>query len=247
MSPTAVDSLLIHRSHLSPRGRTTFPLVRGRMVGLGGLEPPTSSLSAIEGSPLYGPPFFQVAADRKRRSVMRSYCPSLQAGRLRVPPRNRRRGGARCCPGPGCRRRLPGHDQDRPHRLGLAPEAAAAALAEQARGGRLDPECVRVVVEAAGRPSPRVRTAWPPAFPSGRSRSCAWSPVGCRIVRSPSACTSRPVPPSTTCSTSTPRSVPRPGLPRLCSPWGTACSATEPRMGEPTDAPGLASAHPWLA
>ena len=47
---------------------------------------------------------------------------------------------------------------DRP---GLAPEAAAAGLAEEARAGRLDPECVRAVIEAAGQPPPRVRTAWP--------------------------------------------------------------------------------------
>lgn len=51
--------------------------------------------------------------------------------------------------------------QDRPHRPGLAPEAASEALAEEARSGRLDPECVRAVVEAAGQPAPRVRTVWP--------------------------------------------------------------------------------------
>jgi DNA-binding NarL/FixJ family response regulator len=51
--------------------------------------------------------------------------------------------------------------QDRPHRRGLAPEAAAAALAEEARAGRLDRECVRAVIEAAGQPPPKVRTAWP--------------------------------------------------------------------------------------
>jgi HD-GYP domain-containing protein (c-di-GMP phosphodiesterase class II) len=51
--------------------------------------------------------------------------------------------------------------QDRPHRPRLAPEAASAALAQEARSGRLDPECVRAVIEAAGQPSPRVRTAWP--------------------------------------------------------------------------------------
>ena len=38
------------------------------VVGLGGLEPPTSSLSAIEGSPLCNPAFSQVAADRRGRS-----------------------------------------------------------------------------------------------------------------------------------------------------------------------------------
>jgi HD-GYP domain-containing protein (c-di-GMP phosphodiesterase class II) len=51
--------------------------------------------------------------------------------------------------------------QDRPHRRGLAPEAAAAALAEEARAGRLDPECVRAVLEAAGQAPPRIRTVWP--------------------------------------------------------------------------------------
>ena len=38
------------------------------LVGLGGLEPPTSSLSAIEGSALCGPAFSQVTADRQTRS-----------------------------------------------------------------------------------------------------------------------------------------------------------------------------------
>jgi hypothetical protein len=35
------------------------------VVGLGGLEPPPSSLSGIEGSALCGPPFSQVAAERQ--------------------------------------------------------------------------------------------------------------------------------------------------------------------------------------
>ena len=51
--------------------------------------------------------------------------------------------------------------QDRPHRPGLAPEAASVALAAEARAGRLDPECVRAVIEAAGQPPPKVRTVWP--------------------------------------------------------------------------------------
>jgi hypothetical protein len=51
-------------------------------VGLGGLEPPASSLSAKCREPLCGPPFPQVALDRKgqsyafnRLSGMRSYNP----------------------------------------------------------------------------------------------------------------------------------------------------------------------------
>ena len=51
--------------------------------------------------------------------------------------------------------------QDRPHRPRLAPEAASEALAQEARSGRLDPECVRAVAEAAGQPAPKVRTEWP--------------------------------------------------------------------------------------
>jgi hypothetical protein len=42
--------------------------LRRWVVGLPGLEPGTSSLSAIEGSPLCGPAFSQVAADRRGRS-----------------------------------------------------------------------------------------------------------------------------------------------------------------------------------
>src|SRR5215218_4368210 len=57
--------MLNHGSRRSPRGRAAFRLVRGRIVGLGGLEPPTSFLSAIEGSPLCGPAFPQVALDRQ--------------------------------------------------------------------------------------------------------------------------------------------------------------------------------------
>jgi HD-GYP domain-containing protein (c-di-GMP phosphodiesterase class II)/DNA-binding CsgD family transcriptional regulator len=51
--------------------------------------------------------------------------------------------------------------QDRPHRPGLAAEAASAALAQEARSGRLDPECVRAVIQAAGQPPPKVLTVWP--------------------------------------------------------------------------------------
>ncbi|MGH2573813.1 MAG: HD domain-containing phosphohydrolase [Actinomycetota bacterium] len=51
--------------------------------------------------------------------------------------------------------------QDRPHRPALSPETASEALAEEARSGRLDPECVRAVIEAAGQRAPKVRTAWP--------------------------------------------------------------------------------------
>jgi hypothetical protein len=47
--------------------RMAFPLVRAGLVGLGGGEPPTSSLSGIEGSALCGPAFPQVTAERQGR------------------------------------------------------------------------------------------------------------------------------------------------------------------------------------
>src|SRR6266508_399241 len=45
--------------------RPAFPLVRSYAVGLRGLEPRTSSLSAICGEPPFGGPFLQVARDRR--------------------------------------------------------------------------------------------------------------------------------------------------------------------------------------
>jgi len=51
--------------------------------------------------------------------------------------------------------------QRRPHRQALGADEAAAVLAEQGRDGRFDPECVRAVLEAAGRSRPGTRGAWP--------------------------------------------------------------------------------------
>jgi hypothetical protein len=45
--------------------RPVFPLVTGWFVGLAGLEPGTSSLSAIGGLPLCNPAFLQVVRDRQ--------------------------------------------------------------------------------------------------------------------------------------------------------------------------------------
>lgn len=50
--------------------------------------------------------------------------------------------------------------QDRPHRPARSDEAAAEELGREAAAGRLDPEAVRAVVEAAGGRVPR-RGAWP--------------------------------------------------------------------------------------
>jgi DNA-binding NarL/FixJ family response regulator len=44
--------------------------------------------------------------------------------------------------------------EPRPHRTALHPEKAAWALAEEANGGRLHPDAVAAVVEAAGIPAP---------------------------------------------------------------------------------------------
>lgn len=51
--------------------------------------------------------------------------------------------------------------QDRPHRPALTPEAAAEQLSSEAAQGRLDPEAVQAVLEAAGHPPEQVRPAWP--------------------------------------------------------------------------------------
>lgn len=46
--------------------------------------------------------------------------------------------------------------EPRPHRGPRSPEWAAQALAEEATGGRLDPDAVTAVIEAAGQAAPRL-------------------------------------------------------------------------------------------
>ena len=46
-----------------------------------------------------------------------------------------------------------------PHRLAAGGRGRGGAA--QHGEGRLDPECVRAVIEAAGKPVPKFRTAWP--------------------------------------------------------------------------------------
>jgi HD-GYP domain-containing protein (c-di-GMP phosphodiesterase class II) len=46
--------------------------------------------------------------------------------------------------------------EPRPHRAPLAPQHAARELAQEARAGRLDPDSVTAVIEAAGQPAPRL-------------------------------------------------------------------------------------------
>ncbi|HZY27060.1 MAG TPA: HD domain-containing phosphohydrolase [Jiangellaceae bacterium] len=51
--------------------------------------------------------------------------------------------------------------QDRAHRAALPAEAVASAMSEEVRDGRLDAECVRAVLEAAGLRVTARRTTWP--------------------------------------------------------------------------------------
>ncbi|MGZ8612430.1 MAG: HD domain-containing phosphohydrolase [Actinomycetota bacterium] len=51
--------------------------------------------------------------------------------------------------------------QERPHRPAVSVEQAADTLAEESGAGRLDPDCVRAVLEAAGQTPARVRTTRP--------------------------------------------------------------------------------------
>ncbi len=51
--------------------------------------------------------------------------------------------------------------QDRPHRPALSPHAAAAALRDEARAGRLDQRAVHAVLEALGLHIGTARHAWP--------------------------------------------------------------------------------------
>ena len=46
--------------------------------------------------------------------------------------------------------------EPRPHRPALGPERAAEALTEEANAGRLDPDAVTAVIEAAGQRAPRL-------------------------------------------------------------------------------------------
>jgi putative nucleotidyltransferase with HDIG domain len=51
--------------------------------------------------------------------------------------------------------------QDRPFRAALAPAAAAREVEAAARAGRLDPDCARAVIQAAGQRPARARGGWP--------------------------------------------------------------------------------------
>ena len=66
--------------------------------------------------------------------------------------------------------------QQRAHRPRSTHEYAAALLAAEARAGRLDPDAVRAVFEAAGGAPQRVTRTARRASPSARSRCCDSSP-----------------------------------------------------------------------
>src|SRR4029453_18426833 len=67
-SETAVHRCLTEASAVEGDHWQAFPQLKAGVVGLAGLEPPASSLSAIGGSPLCDPASSQVAGDRKGRS-----------------------------------------------------------------------------------------------------------------------------------------------------------------------------------
>jgi hypothetical protein len=67
-SETAVRRRLTGEETIAVYYRRVFPQLKASVVGLAGLEPAASSLSAIGGSPLCGAAFSQVAADRQGRS-----------------------------------------------------------------------------------------------------------------------------------------------------------------------------------
>jgi putative nucleotidyltransferase with HDIG domain len=51
--------------------------------------------------------------------------------------------------------------QDRPHRPARSPEQAADLMVAEAAARRLDADCVRAVIEAAGESPPQMRADWP--------------------------------------------------------------------------------------
>jgi hypothetical protein len=67
-SATAVRGRCRRTAAIGYDSGLAFPQVSPGVVGLAGLEPAPSSLSAIEGSPLCNPAFLQVARIRNRRS-----------------------------------------------------------------------------------------------------------------------------------------------------------------------------------
>ncbi len=68
--------------------------------------------------------------------------------------------------------------QDRPHRAALAPAQAAERLAEEARAGRLDTDCVRAVSRPRGRHRHRPGPAGRAGSATGRWRCCGSWPRG---------------------------------------------------------------------
>jgi hypothetical protein len=67
-SETAVRTRRKAAAAIEGGNRGVLPQVSPAVVGLAGLEPAPSSLSAIEGSPLCGPAFSEVAPNRQGQS-----------------------------------------------------------------------------------------------------------------------------------------------------------------------------------
>ena len=115
--------------------------------------------------------------------------------------------------------------EPRPHREPLPPERAAQILAEEASAGRLDPDAVAAVLEAAGQRL-HVSSARP-GSPSARPRWSPCSPAGCRRSRSRERSESRSRRPTGTSRTPTARSASPPAPRQPCSRWSTGSSHGE--------------------
>jgi HD-GYP domain-containing protein (c-di-GMP phosphodiesterase class II) len=132
--------------------------------------------------------------------------------------------------------------EHRAHRPARTAEDAAAVLAAEAVAGRLDPDAVRAVIEAAGGSAERVRAPRPAGLTERQVEVLRLVARGCRTPRSRAGSSSRAARPSTTSRTSTRASASRAAPPPRSSRSSTTCC---PRMGRSADAPGPAAARWW--
>ena len=107
--------------------------------------------------------------------------------------------------------------EPRPYRPPLSPEQAAKVLAEEVSAGRLDPDAVGAVVEAAGQRVPRLER--PAGLTDRETEVVGLLPGGSRRSRSRTPLGSRSRPPTGTSRTRIARSASRPAPRRRCSRW----------------------------
>jgi hypothetical protein len=125
--------------------------------------------------------------------------------------------------------------EPRPHRAALSPEQAAEALGREAAAGRLDPDAVTAVLEAAGQRVPRIGR--PAGLTKREAEVIGLLARACRPSRSRGGLGSRSRPPTTTSRTPTPRSASPPAR----RPRSSPCSmGSRPGENSPSDAPATA-------